>query len=1077
MKERYNSEKTFLASTRIFVLIVAIGASFMAFADAGGTNSVSIVDQTVEVVKSYIPEIKGNAIWDIVKLMLSWGLQIILASILFLVVVCSLFSQRIHVALFINGRRRGLFWFSGTKPFGRLVTKSETREYRKFYSPARKRVVDALNAHSGVFLVMGPSEVGKRLLALAESKAKFVLAVDRDDWYDCDGGHPPVKEILRQRTELLVRHLLLRKPVCIVLTWRSGGISGISGKVPLPSHERMQDIIRQLVGILGQSRKFCKVSFVVTVPAHYQLESIRKVFLGECVPPEALSVALLNCTECLSLLDAQLDHKAKRSGFDKTVKGWRRELEDRARNMGLALERMVWIESFGMPGQVIRVVSTQEYSSSEVWGALHDWWAQMYGQDGANAWFSYLYTLGLESLISGGTVNAEAFARRLFPDDDRKVENALKMMCVNRRPRGGDNGDKSPMLRYSSEFDPKRIEPELVFEDPYVIECFVGSLGSMQDETGKPIFNFRTDLSKVVPRAFALDDNEECAKEKCAKIAAAYLRTTERFVDLAERLKQRYKLLDDLKGTFESSSKLVLAYEQCLKDPVVFQDFVCAVISRIGALPAATFTELRECINGTLRKNNSSPEYVTLMFEMLPVFVIAELLPCAWEVDFKTLVDEMVNPGTTYEVRFKCAAIICVAYAHYKGEAILGGNVFCAPDVQEHSEFVKSAYSTVADVVGRESGRWSFLERILQVIDTMEQHFQLQELDVGALPSDVRMTWLSVFCILMWVHGAKTDSDVSMEVVFSISNILDGVGGLTWSEGLLIRMYRSQMPYWVDYDVKTVSGIAYLKQDINDCRSSIEKWSDCPIIAAKVFSSICTDYWYVCSFGVEELWNPNVLWELHGILNEWRRGMSDTLYADCLATFAFFLCSISKGKIKVDLCNIWKDFAERVREFWLPILKGERGIEDWVMPDSFFRLYSSLSNVKTVPTSIRVALLQEIAPNALVFCGENVNRVRCAWNIYNLDGTLVLPHTKMSWCAQVMAGKQATHLSNDSAEVIRAAEELIKEARADEERNVDEELVRMLYEANGLSMDIPVERDAAGRAQRGDDNASGEVKR
>ena len=42
-----------------------------------------------------------------------------------------------------------------------------------------------------------------------------------------------------------------------------------------------------------------------------------------------------------------------------------------------------------------------------------------------------------------------------------------------------------------------------------------------------------------------------------------------------------------------------------------------------------------------------------------------------------------------------------------------------------------------------------------------------------------------------------------------------------------------------------------------------------------------------------------------------------------------------------------------------------------------------------------------------------------------------------------MAGKQAELLSNDAAEMIRAAEDLIKDARAIDERNVDEELVRL----------------------------------
>ena len=77
LKQRHIGRIMFLTSKKMTVLIAVIGMSAMAFADVGGTNSVSVVDQTVEVVKSYIPEIKGNAIWDVVKLLFVWGLKLI----------------------------------------------------------------------------------------------------------------------------------------------------------------------------------------------------------------------------------------------------------------------------------------------------------------------------------------------------------------------------------------------------------------------------------------------------------------------------------------------------------------------------------------------------------------------------------------------------------------------------------------------------------------------------------------------------------------------------------------------------------------------------------------------------------------------------------------------------------------------------------------------------------------------------------------------------------------------------------------------------------------------------------------
>lgn len=1049
LKPKHIGRMMFLTDKRLFILIAVIVMSAMVFADDVGTNSVSVVDQTVEVVKSYIPEIKGNAIWDVVKILLAWGWQLILAAILLLAIVCSLFSQRIHVAMFIKGRLRGLFWFSEVKPFGRLVDKNETREYRKFDSPARTRVVSQLNAHSGVFLVMGPPGVGKSLMVKAESKAKYVLEVDRDAWYDSREDAPAVKEILKERTTLLVKNLIFKKPICVLLTWNA------TSTIPMPSKYRMEKIVAQLSGILSESKNFRMVSFVLIVPAYYQLDSPQLETNDYCRMPEEHSVNLMNCSECMSLLDAQLKYKVNTEGLDMVRV--RRDLSDEARDCGLTLERMVWIESFGKPKQVVGIVGSQQYKSPEVWKSLRDWWNQVYAADNKEEWLSYLYVIALASLVNKSPVDAASLAKKLFGDRSRLVDEALGRICVKPRPaiREEQAAEGWSTVRQKAKFSDERpfslrkLMPELVFEDPYVIESLVGSLGCLLDESGQKIFNFREQVCDAIKdkKAFLLDDIVECGK-----LADVYMAVAERFSNLSQRLSEQYALLGHLEEAF-GTCKLVEAYGRRLRDPVAFQDFVSAVISRIGALPVSMFSELLESINDTLLANNSSSGYATLVFEMLPVFIITERLPHAWKVDFKTLVDEMVSPDAADEVQFRCAAILCVAYATYKGEEIAGGKAFCSPDVKEHFGIVESEFPTVLELVDRDSGQWPLLKEIIRVIDTMAQDGSLPALDIEALPPDVRMIWLSVFCILMWVHGAKTDSDVSMDVVFSISRALDGVE-LTGSEGMLIGMYNAQMPYWLDCDINTEEGIALLRQDIDNCKREIEKWADCPGIAAKVFSSICDDYWLVCNSGVEELWSSNVVWELHRILLEWQRGMSDLSYSDCLSTFAFFLYRIADGRINVDLQNIWKDFAERVKEFWLPILAGERGLEDWTMPSSFLRLYSSLSNVKTILPSIRVTLLQAIVPNDLILCCENnSNRVSCAWNIYNCDSSLVQPHTKMLWCAKVMAGKQIALFSNDSAAMIRAAEDLINEARAIDERNVDEELVRKLYEANGLPVE------------------------
>ena len=191
----------------IIVLSLTAIAAIVSLVSDAATNTVSVVDSVIADAESLIPEIRGNAIWDLLKFLFAWGVKLIPATFLLLIAVCSLFSQSIHVSLFQKGRR-GLLWFSKVKTFGKRVRASDTKEYRKFTSPDREKIMETINAHvyakeprSNVFLIMGPSDVGKKLMVFAESKAKFVLVVDRDDWYD----HGTVKEILKERTELLVK--------------------------------------------------------------------------------------------------------------------------------------------------------------------------------------------------------------------------------------------------------------------------------------------------------------------------------------------------------------------------------------------------------------------------------------------------------------------------------------------------------------------------------------------------------------------------------------------------------------------------------------------------------------------------------------------------------------------------------------------------------------------------------------------------------------------------------------------------------------------------------------------------------
>ena len=447
---------------RCLVLLAVIGITSAVFAANDVANTVSVWDKIINFVKHYgyglIVDVRGNAVW-------AFMVKIPLVSFILVVIGFSFFSQRLHVYLFLYGSWYGIPRFWGTA-FGKIVSNSDTRLYRRFESPDRKKVIDAINAHRGVFLIMGPAGAGKSLMVRAESrtshsspnaKYEYVLAVDKDAWYDSRNDNP-IKDILKERTLLLVKKLLWKKPVCIVLMWDS------SPTTPVPSQDRMQKVIEELTGLLGECRsprkvsRFRKVSFVLTVPAYYQIDSIRRDIRGLCDIPQEHMVNLLNCAECLSLLEAQIRHSL---GNGVAADKCRSDLETMAERAGLTLDRMAWIESFGRPEQVVNIVSQHQYDSTEAWVALRDWWRQVYNVDGKNVemdrWFSYLYVLALKSLLDDGMVNAEELADKMFGDGNsdikRSIDEAIKRMCVNRRPLVGVRKEKDGALNTAVHLD------------------------------------------------------------------------------------------------------------------------------------------------------------------------------------------------------------------------------------------------------------------------------------------------------------------------------------------------------------------------------------------------------------------------------------------------------------------------------------------------------------------------------------------------------------------------------------------------------------------------------------------------
>jgi len=1055
-------------SIRVTKALVLLASAFIVLSVFSAENvhgTDSVMQEGLEYVKEWIPEIRGNAIW---ALLVKSATTVIFLTLIF----CSFFSQWIHVRLFLKGSLGGVLRFSSAETFGKRVCSKDRKLLMKFESPKRQKVIDAINDHYGVFLVMGQTGVGKKsLVTRAKLRAKYVLVVTRDEWYDRHSDDHPVKKILKERTALLVNNLLWRRPVCILLTWNTVG----TVEVPVPSSEQMQRIIKDLACTLRE-KKYGKVSFVVIVPAFYQISSIPKEDLGNCKPPEAYSVSLLDCAECRSLLEAQLQYKGESDDVD--VMACRRSLDAEARRTGLDLDRMIWIKSFGMPKQVLEIVSEQQYASVEVWKSMCKWWNQVYDEEGKDKWLVYLYVLALKSLMNRGSVNAEELIEKLKDklfnnngDRIEKAEEALKLMCINRRydmdRMGWADASTSQAKRYKKgkSFDLRKIDPELVFEDPYVIECFVGSLGYMdnnlndgindedggEDDDSEPIFNFKgRDVYNAINCAFDLGDFAECER-----LAAALWRTTERFSDLAKRLQKQYELLEDIKDVFEQGnsgqSKLREMYERRLKDPVIFQIFVRNVICRLGVLPTSTLVLILEKINKTLRDNNTIAGYVRLIFEMMPAYVISRRLPVVWGLDFQILIGEMKRSDGEGDVQFKCASLICVAYAMYRHELAYDDLIFQDPAIRSQFDALEAAYLNISERASKDNGGWQSLREILPVMHGMGKTYPLPRLDINSLPPEVRTTWLSVLCKLAQYHGCNTSSEASKSIARDMLSDLEKLEVLG-NDQMLVACCLSMLSYVGERSAN--DGMIALERNIQYHMCKLEQWTECSAMATWHFSSLCTDYLGFCGNGETGLLSSDVLWKLLGILRDWQRGMADYCYSVALRDFARLLSAFSTDKEvdDVDVLFVWKDFAGIVTEFWKPILSGDKELEDWTMPNEYFDLFSHLSNVDSVSEDERIDLLNEIAPTECMF-GYDLCYTDTAWSVYECNKELIPPHIRIFWAAQCMAGRTRELLPDNSAEMILAAQELIQEAR-DGGRQVDEELVRKLYEANGL----PIER-------------------
>ena len=151
--------------------------------------------------------------------------------------------------------------------------------------------------------------------------------------------------------------------------------------------------------------------------------------------------------------------------------------------------------------------------------------------------------------------------------------------------------------------------------------------------------------------------------------------------------------------------------------------------------------------------------------------------------------------------------------------------------------------------------------------------------------------------------------------------------------------------------------------------------------------------------------------------------------------------------------KIWPKLDLRFKSFWQDVISKKK-IEDQKMSNDYFHTLSNLSNIEAISFSDRESLLNSILPKShdLLFLFAGREYIDSAWWVYNFNSELVPPHIKMFWCSILLASESPVPWPNfeNISETLQEADRFIQIARNNSERVVDEELIQLLYEANGI---------------------------
>lgn len=990
----------------VLLCATAVGAGDVPSA-ADGSASQGLLGWLIE-------QIQGNALWDVVKWLGQWA-----------------WMMPIALAYFLSPRLRMFFFcrFNGLKPIfddpyawndARRV-RNEKRIYTPFESKERETTIKGLfpkngAKYGGVYVLMGPLNVGKRTLLFANGNPWFhvFVSIPHGRWQSGD-LEKPVDERLFSKLFWLLLGVFWRKHLFVCLDWDS--------QMSLPSQEMFEGIVGQLGRYLDKSYRARKhISFVLRMPGYYRTDTIQSKQLA------AYDVNLLNCSECRSFTEnaiRRMEEQGRDGGVDL-----RKELERRAASTGVTTDRLLWVSSLGRPRHLLGLLNEMRFANPEVWIKLVDWWARAYPDVHARKrWLVAIYYLAL--LANGERLVRIPDLAEILSLDVNLMMAALKILCK-----------ESELVDDVNHFNSSKFDPRILFVDDYVWRTLILSLGSMRVEQGGRSINvlgFRDELVNSFETFLGRFAKDSASMDRICNAYADAVSVVRRPVDRLERALELSDEVGKILGAQVVSERIK---DMVLGDGGWSQALVDELQGKVGSVNTQHLFPQIESLVRIYHDHIPAEKFADKVLRIVQIGILAKKLPHFWGVDFYAVTKEAIDMGLSEGALYTRAVLAMLA--SYSNDVFIGEISYAPERLKTIGQIKGLVDDQVLPLISAKHREFlSLLGDLVRIVATPEGNpdGDLQDFSDVFLRSELafrdgtpaeRTALLGVVSLVRW--------NVPGPVVNQIDEFLNrldcnGVEGCIWDaayDGIAAR-----------YDESYGRTLSQRISDLDEGVRALSRGRQCPIDA-------CRSLTYVCEY-------------IRNVAREGGDAPSLTPYVESVMSVAMDLCSaLNRGyvcKVLVTLAQMLsprtvlkmkEHFALLWKKHW-DVAFGPQGVDDMAEWHYYVLGYSNISN-SGLPIQTRMYLLGEARVPAPflegVFFSDYLEAVLL------ISDDMFPPVPKLCYLAQLASMTKA----NDplpEIESAEAAERALAEVVRNNPRRVSLALIEKFFERARHASDAP----------------------